>query len=239
MPAVVWLALLAAAIACGGVLRDGTTFDVSISERLERARTAGWNAVTHVVSLSASTLVVVGIAAAVVAVSLLRHRRDGVAVFAFAMIGEVVMFLTITAIVDRPRPDVERLDPAPPTSSFPSGHTYAAFVLWTGIAVLAHRQRWAPHLRRLAMVLAIVLPLAVGASRIYRGMHHPTDVIASLILGLLWVGALVMITARPAATDVGTEPRELLMTAPRAAPTSAQRFDGSRHLAELPATSTE
>ena len=53
--------------------------------------------------------------------------------------------------------------------------------------------------------------LAVGASRIYRGMHHPTDVIASLILGLLWVGALVMITARPAATDVGTEPREVLI----------------------------
>ena len=220
MPAVVvWLALLAAAIACGRVLRDGTTFDVSISERLERARTAGWDAVTHVVSLSASTLVVVGIAAAVVAVSLLRHRREGIAMFAFAMIGEVVMFLVITAVVDRPRPDVERLDPAPPTSSFPSGHTYAAVVLWAGIAALAHRQRWAPHLRRMAMVLAIVLPLAVGASRIYRGMHHPTDVIASLILGLLWVGALVTITARPAVMDVSPERRELSMTAPRGEPT--------------------
>ena len=199
--AVVWLALLAAAIACGGILRDGTTFDVSISERLEGARTAGWNAVTHAVSLSASTLVVVGIAVAVVAVSLLRHRREGVAMFAFAMIGEVVMFLTVTAVVARPRPDVEQLDPAPPTSSFPSGHTYAALVLWGSIAALAHRQRWAPHLRRMAMVLAMVLPLAVGASRIYRGMHHPTDVVASLVLGLVWVVALVMITPQPSTAD--------------------------------------
>ena len=212
MPAAVWLALLAAATVCGTVLRDGTTFDVSISERLERARTAGWNAVTHVVSLSASTLVVVGIAAAVVAVSLLRHRREGIAMFVFAMVGEVVMFLILTAVVDRPRPDVDRLDPAPPTSSFPSGHTYAAFVLWASIAALAHRQRWAPWLRRMATVLAVVLPLAVGASRIYRGMHHPTDVIASLILGLLWVGALVTITARPVPSDVTPERRALPMT---------------------------
>ena len=212
MPAAVWLALLASATVCGTVLRDGTTFDVSISERLERARTAGWNAVTHVVSLSASTLVVVGIAAAVVAVSLLRQRREGIAMFVFAMVGEVVMFLILTAVVDRPRPDVDRLDPAPPTSSFPSGHTYAAFVLWASIAALAHRQRWAPWLRRMATVLAVVLPLAVGASRIYRGMHHPTDVIASLILGLLWVGALVTITARPVPSDVTPERRALPMT---------------------------
>ena len=173
---------------CGVALRDGTSFDQSISERVERRRTDGWNAVTHILSLSASTLVIVGIAAGVVIVSLVRRHRDGVAMFVFAMIGEVVMFLILTAVVDRPRPDVVRLDPAPPTSSFPSGHTYAALVLWGSIAALAYRQHWAPSLRRTAMVLAIVLPLAVGASRIYRGMHHPTDVIASLILGLLWVG---------------------------------------------------
>ena len=126
------------------------------------------------------------------------------------MIGEVVMFLTVTAVVARPRPDVEQLDPAPPTSSFPSGHTYAAFVLWGGIAALAHWQRWAPHLRRMAMVLAMVLPLAVGASRIYRGMHHPTDVVASLVLGLVWVVALVVITPQP--IRLGWRPRNVEST---------------------------
>jgi undecaprenyl-diphosphatase len=46
-------------------------------------------------------------------------------VLVVAMVGEVTIFLTITAIVSRPRPDVARLDGAPPTSSFPSGHTFA------------------------------------------------------------------------------------------------------------------
>lgn len=210
--AVVWLVLLAGAIACGSALRDGTSLDRSISERIERRRTDGWNAVTHILSLSASTLVIVGIATGVVVVALVRRRRDGVAIFVVAMIGEVLMFLAITAVVDRPRPDVVHLDPAPPTSSFPSGHTFAALVLWGSIAALAHRQRWAPALRRTAMVLAIVVPLAVGASRIYRGMHHPTDVLASLILGLLWVAALVVITARPVPAETTTSRRELSMT---------------------------
>ena len=98
------------------------------------------------------------------------------------------MFLAITAIVSRARPDVPRLDTAPPTSSFPSGHTFAAVVLWGALAIVAYRSHWSTWWRRLFLVLVVVLPLLVGFSRVYRGMHHLTDVLASFVLGAMWLG---------------------------------------------------
>jgi undecaprenyl-diphosphatase len=82
---------------------------------------------------------------------------------------------------------VARLDGAPPTSSFPSGHTFAAIVLWGALAVVATRSAWRPWFRRLFVGLMVGMPLLIGISRLYRGMHHLTDVLASLVLGTVWL----------------------------------------------------
>jgi membrane-associated phospholipid phosphatase len=192
-----WAALLAVGAAVGQVIGDRTAFDTSVTDWALERRTEMWNSVSSVVSFAGGTLIVVSICALVVAVGLIRRRRDGLVVFVLAMVGEFALFLTLTAFIDRPRPEVEQLDTAPPTSSFPSGHTMASAVLWGSIAVLAHRQLWAPALRRLAVALAVLVPLAVAAGRVYRGMHHPSDVLTSLLLGALWLLALWTIT-RPA-----------------------------------------
>ena len=70
--------------------------------------------------------------------------RHGVPV---AILGELFVFLLVTNTVGRPRPPVPRLDQAPPTSSFPSGHTAAAVALYGCIALVVLRQmatRWLP-----------------------------------------------------------------------------------------------
>jgi membrane-associated phospholipid phosphatase len=107
-------------------------------------------------------------------------------VIAVAVLGELCTFLIATALIDRARPPVHRLDGAPPTSSFPSGHTGAAVAIYLSLAILlAGRLR--PGLKWPVGLLLGLLPVAVGLSRLYRGMHYPTDVLAGALNGGLWL----------------------------------------------------
>ena len=82
----------------------------------------------------------------------------------------------------------------PATHSFPSGHVAATFVLWFGIAVLLGVGRWRWPWRILGWAVAAVPVLTVAFSRVYRGMHFPTDVLAGLLLGVLALGASAIAT---------------------------------------------
>jgi undecaprenyl-diphosphatase len=87
------------------------------------------------------------------------------------------------------------LDGPLPTSAFPSGHVAATICLYTGIALLvipATKAWW----RWLTLVPAVLMPVLVAVSRLYRGMHHPTDILASLIFALAWT-SIVYLALRP------------------------------------------
>ncbi|MBW8805859.1 MAG: phosphatase PAP2 family protein [Catenulisporales bacterium] len=113
-------------------------------------------------------------------IRLLTHRWRPAVFVAAALICEVGVFLLTTLVIDRGRPAVVRLDAAPPTSSFPSGHVAAAVALYGAIALVARRSG-APW----AVWLVLLIPCAVGFARLYRGMHHPSDVVAGAVLGAL------------------------------------------------------
>jgi membrane-associated phospholipid phosphatase len=140
-------------------------------------------------------ITVAGIAATVFALWLGRWREPIVLILAIA--GELLLFVLVTAAVHRARPGVVHLDPAPPTSSFPSGHTGAAIALYGCITVIVLRE----VTRRLAAVaVAAVLcaiPLAVALSRLYRGMHYPTDVLAGAAAGGAWLTLVVVLLLAP------------------------------------------
>ena len=105
------------------------------------------------------------------------------------MFGELTLFLASAAIVDRARPDVENMDGPMPTSSFPSGHVAATILIWATAAVLVlprTRAWW----RWVLLALAVAMPLWVAVSRMYRGMHHPTDIVGSMLLSALWLSAV-------------------------------------------------
>ncbi len=180
-------------------------WDESVNDWFLARRTPTLNDWSHAGSLIAMTGTVVAIAAVVViGLALARRWRDaGFLVLALAI--EVSVFLTTTLVVDRSRPTVPRLEPSPPTSSFPSGHTAASVALYVGLALLLSPHLQRPALRALLWAVAVAIPVCVALARVYAGMHHATDVIAG---GLLGVGALMVATyavGPGAAQDDGNE----------------------------------
>ncbi|WP_344671827.1 phosphatase PAP2 family protein [Catenulispora yoronensis] len=116
------------------------------------------------------------------AIRVFTHRWIESFFVAAALVSEVSVFLLTTVVIERARPTVQHLDHAPPTSSFPSGHTAAAVALYAAVALVLWR-----HGAAWPVWLLLLMPCAVGFSRLYRGMHHPSDVLAGALLGVLCV----------------------------------------------------
>jgi undecaprenyl-diphosphatase len=130
-------------------------------------------------------ILIVGAATCVVFLAVTRRWRPVIFV-AVTMFGELGAFLTTAAIVKRPRPDVPNLDSNLPTSAFPSGHMAATTCLYAALAILVigHARGW---WRYLFLIPAIVMPVMIALARLYRGEHHPTDILASLLFAGLWL----------------------------------------------------
>lgn len=163
-------------------------WDGSVNRWLAQRRTPTWNTVTHVLTFAAETLTVVAIGLVFFIVLRLRLGRWRESLFlAVALAGEVTIFVATTLLIDRDRPSVRHLDAAPPTSSFPSGHTAAAVALYGALAIIATATARHTWLRTVAVTLAVAMPACVAFARLYRGMHFPTDVMAGALLGLVWL----------------------------------------------------
>ena len=143
------------------------------------------NDVTYLLSGLGNTQAIIG-AMLVVAIALrIASRRWTMSVFlVLAVSAQAFVFLLVTLTIDRRRPEVRHLDGSPPTSSFPSGHTGAATALFIASALLVFwfvRRRW---VKILGITVLVSVPLLVAYGRLYRGMHHPTDVLSGILLGL-------------------------------------------------------
>jgi len=182
----------------------GTRFDASVSRWFVEHRTSTLNAVTAIGSDVGSTIAILGIASiAAIALAIGKHWRQ-IGFLACALTLEFSVFLTATLLVDRSRPMVPRLDVTPPTSSYPSGHTAATLTLYVGLAIVIWSLVRSTTIRAIAWILAVALPLFVAVSRLYRGMHHLTDVLASVLLGC---GALLFaLLATRSAVAASEEP---------------------------------
>jgi undecaprenyl-diphosphatase len=158
-------------------------------------------------------ILIVSIATCVVFLAVTRHWRP-VIFIAVLMFGELGAFLAAAAVVKRPRPAVTHLDHHLPTSAYPSGHEVATACLYIAIAILVigHARGW---WRWLFLVPAVAMPVLVALSRMYRGEHHPTDILGSLIFAALWLTA-TSVLIRPNADGLRRRPPEVDQGAVRA-----------------------
>ncbi|MGN2637709.1 phosphatase PAP2 family protein [Nocardia takedensis] len=201
--AVAWVLLLGALVGLGLLIRTtdpGNPFlrwDHDLVEALVDDRTSTRTALLGVFGEIGNTTAVIAVAliVAALAVAILRTWRP-VLFLVVAMVGEITLFLTSSAVVDRDRPKVLPLDPhLPPTASFPSGHVAAALTLYAAVALLIWTNT--PRARhRIPATFLLLVPVLVATQRLYAGAHHPTDVLGSLLLTTIWLTAAYWI-ARP------------------------------------------
>jgi membrane-associated phospholipid phosphatase len=165
------------------ILLDGPVgrWDHAVDRWFFVHREATFDAITEWGSWLGETAVVIGVAALAVVILAIGRHRAHIAFLVGALVIEVTTFVTTTFLIDRERPTVPHLDEGPPTSSFPSGHVAASIVLYVGLALIITSLGRSRLVRAVAWIAAVAFPIFVATSRLYRGMHHPTDVIGSVI----------------------------------------------------------
>ena len=190
---VAWVLILGVVVGLGELVAKNGNGNVlgdrAFPHWLAAHRTPGLTRWSQVFSTLGGTqaILIAALATCVVFLAITRLWRP-VIFIATLMVGEVGAFLAAAAVVRRPRPDITHLDHHLPTSAYPSGHTAAACCLYAAVAILVigHARGW---WRWLFLVPAIFTPALVALSRMYRGEHHPTDILGSLLFSALWLTA--------------------------------------------------
>jgi membrane-associated phospholipid phosphatase len=143
-------------------------------------------------------LVIPALVGAVVIIPALRRRWSLAGFVLAAILIESATYRTTVFFVDRHRPSVERLEALPVDASFPSGHVAASIAVYSGFSLLLTSRMSSTRAKALVWAAALAIPPIVAVSRMYRGMHHPLDILAGVLMGIaaLMLALLLAQTAR-------------------------------------------
>ncbi|MFL6306126.1 MAG: phosphatase PAP2 family protein [Candidatus Sulfotelmatobacter sp.] len=122
----------------------------------------------------------------VVGYLLLSHKRAAALLVLAAVVGGVAVNDLLKLAFARARPDFVTSSVKVFTASFPSGHAAMSAITYLTLAALLARTTPSRRLRLYFVTIGIMLTLLVGVSRVYLGVHYPTDVLAGWCLGSAW-----------------------------------------------------
>ncbi len=181
---VIFLVLAVVTAAAGLVVRAWSPpLDVAAMQVVADHRSPLSTTVAGIVSDAGSFAILAPLTIALVLLRQWKRPADDLALIVVAA-GTAVLPSVVKLIVARPRPTIEHLTHLT-SLSFPSEHTTQAAGIYLAIASLLTQGR--PALwRNLALAAAVVIAILVAASRVFLGVHYPTDVSAGLLLGWLW-----------------------------------------------------
>jgi undecaprenyl-diphosphatase len=137
----------------------------------------------------------------------------------FVLIIESATYRITSILIPRDRPHVKRLEDLPVDASYPSGHTAASIAVYAGLVLLITSRIKNRNARIIAWAVAVLIPLFVAFSRMYRGMHHPIDVLGGVLVG---IGALCVLLFACRAAAVAMEARSTSRSPARARATRVQ-----------------
>ena len=141
--------------------------------------------ILEITFLGTGTVVTAIVAVAAMFLWLTRHKYSA-SLLLISTIGGIVLNNLLKVGFDRPRPRVFEWGSQALSSSFPSGHAMSAAVVYGTVAYLAARLQKRHWHRAVTLLVAGLLILMIGATRLYLGVHYPSDVLAGIIIGLAW-----------------------------------------------------
>ena len=169
------------------VMSGGTLQFDEAAMRLMGAHQVPWLDAAMVEITSLGTGIVVAMIVAVAGLFLwLYNYRQSAQLLVFATLGGLLLNYVLKVGFNRPRPQIFIWGTHAVSSSFPSGHAMSAAVVYSMVAFLAARLQKTWLARTATRAIAMVLILLICFSRVYLGVHYPSDVLAGLIVGLAW-----------------------------------------------------
>ncbi len=187
-------AIAFAAIAKQMVEGDADAFDRAVALRVHDAHTPALNALMVGATYLASLWVIVPAVTLVSAYAWrLGHHRLAVVLAAGWAVAELLN-LALKLMFLRPRPGIFAEITLPSTPSFPSGHAMRSLAIYGAIAAVLCALH--PRLRRFIVPAVAVLVLTIGLSRVYLGVHWPSDVLAGYAVGAILLAVTVHLTHR-------------------------------------------
>lgn len=205
LPSTFWLAIgatiaLTSAIAfivlADIVAADATrAFDVAVLQWLSAHRSPLLTALFLGATALGSWPFISGATLALCVAGVVRGQRRPAAALALAVIGIPALVVLLKPLYARPRPDmVVHLDFVD-SASFPSGHSIAGAIFFGTLALIAARGAAHDTARALIVAGASLAIVLVGLSRMYLGVHYPSDVLGGVLVGTTW-SLLVLLALR-------------------------------------------
>jgi undecaprenyl-diphosphatase len=171
-----------------GEVRQGTTqaFDVAVLRYIETHHSPFLDrAMLELTFLGTGLIVMTLVLVSGMFLWLTKHKHSAMLLIV-ATVGGILLNNLLKMGFDRPRPQVFEWGQHTVSSSFPSGHSMSAATVYMTIAYLAARLQRRHFSRVLTLLAASLIVVLIGVSRLYLGVHYPTDVAAGVLLGIAW-----------------------------------------------------
>jgi undecaprenyl-diphosphatase len=170
---------------------DTSRFDLAVRAWVHQFASPGMTRAMSAISLLGYNILIVELVFAL-AVFLYLRWRHAAGWLAVSMAGALALDLALKSAFHRPRPQ-PFFGTAPHSYSFPSGHALCSFCFYAVLAGLIAARTRSLALRMAVGIAAAALVIAIGLSRIYQGVHYPSDVIAGYLAAAVWVTTLLVL----------------------------------------------
>ncbi len=172
-----------------GEMLEGDTrrFDETVRNFVHEFAFPALTSVMQAASFLGSTLFLTIFGVMIVVALYLRKHRRGALLFTLTTVGSSILIFVLKHIFKRVRPEPFFDTLLPTSDSFPSGHSLGSFCFYGALAVILTTRIKSVRLKIIVWISAAAMILLVGISRIYLGVHYPSDVVAGYVVGLIWV----------------------------------------------------
>ncbi|MBD1909887.1 MULTISPECIES: phosphatase PAP2 family protein [unclassified Leptolyngbya] len=172
-------------------LEGGLSWDVTLITAIHQSADASLDRAASWLTHLGSAKIVAPFTLTLVPILVVQKRWRSLIYLVMTLGGGGALNVVAKTIWRRARPSLwEGSYPIPSDFSFPSGHAMTSFLLVTALTILTWKTRWNP----LVIILGVVYVVTIAWTRVYLGVHYPSDIVAGWMLALAWaIGISVLV----------------------------------------------
>jgi undecaprenyl-diphosphatase len=169
---------------------DTVEFDVFVRSAVHAYMNDRLTALMEFITLLGSSLVLVPLATSAIGIFYARGEYHVVRILAASFGGGLALEIILKLAFHRARPDPFFNLPVPSSYSFPSGHALVSLCVYSALAIILAKRVSGIGAKMAIWTSAALLVSAIGFSRVYLGVHYPSDVVAGYAAGIVWLSSI-------------------------------------------------